>query len=170
MKEIWRGFSLLQKRIKAKSGKMTLSTCLQQRSPYRGNILWALRGHHQAPSPGTVLSNSASFALPLWAPVLYLDLFCAWLSKMCLKATASPLYAISAYGNFHRNGLLLDNAGNLCIYHHTHIRQVRVKLNTKSWSGFVFLILIAEWCLFNFTVALTHDHWLSASARHCYGH
>ena len=35
--------------------------------------------------PGTVLSTSASFAPPLWAPVLYLDLFCAWLSKMCLK-------------------------------------------------------------------------------------
>ena len=76
--------------------------------------------------------------------MLYLDLFCAWLSKMCLKTTASPLYAISAYGNFHRNGLLLDNAGNLCIYRHSRIRQVRVKLNTESWSGVVFLILIAE--------------------------
>ena len=76
--------------------------------------------------------HSSRHSFEFQAPVLYLDLFCPWLSKMCLKATASPLYAISAYRNFHRNGLLLDNAGILCIYHHNHIRQVRVKLNTKS--------------------------------------
>ena len=40
--------------------------------------------------------------------MLYLDLFCASVSKMCPKVIASLLYAILAYKKFPRNALLLD--------------------------------------------------------------
>lgn len=157
------------KKKKSKRWQNATQHLFAAEEPLQRRSAVSFEGRRRAPSLG-LLSNSASFAPPLWAPVLYLDLFCAWLSKMCLKATASPLCALSAYGNFHTDALLLDNAGNLCIYHHNHIRQVRVKLNIKTWSGLVFLILISEWWLFNFIVALTHGHWVSASARHCSGH
>ena len=45
--------------------------------------------------------------------MLYLDLFCAFVSRMCPKVIVSLLYAISAYERFHRNTLLSDSGGNL---------------------------------------------------------
>ena len=45
--------------------------------------------------------------------MLYLDLFCASIYKMCLKVISSLLYAISAYERFHKNALLVDWRGNL---------------------------------------------------------
>lgn len=50
--------------------------------------------------------------------MLYLDLLCASVSKMCPKVIASSLYAISAYESFHRTALLSDSRGNLYLEHY----------------------------------------------------
>ena len=68
--------------------------------------------HFQAPSLDTTLGVSASscrsYEVCQWAPVLYLNLFCASIGMMCPKVIASALYAILAYESFHRSILLLD--------------------------------------------------------------
>ena len=45
--------------------------------------------------------------------MLYLDLFCAFVSKMCPKVISSLLYSILAYESSPRNALLSDSGGNL---------------------------------------------------------
>ena len=68
--------------------------------------------HFQAPSLDTTLGVSASscrsYEVCQWAPVLYLNLFCASIGMMCPKVIASALYAILAYESFHGSILLLD--------------------------------------------------------------
>lgn len=113
LKEIWRGFSFLYGGREERENSVQ---CLFF-SHYRGSVHFEQRECCRlAPSPGTTLSISASsrhsFDLSLWAPVLYLDLFCASLSKMCLKVVASLLYVILARQRFHRLALLSDSGGN----------------------------------------------------------
>ena len=45
--------------------------------------------------------------------MLYLDLFCVSISKMCPKVIASSLYTILAYKRFPGDALLSDSGGNL---------------------------------------------------------
>ena len=98
VKEIQRKFSCLQKKVKSKKSTQSLSrgsSLYRQRAPQQRE--WC----HQAPPQGTMLgttvSSHHSFELCLWTSVLYLDLFCSAISKMCLLA--SSLYTISVYGN-----------------------------------------------------------------------
>ena len=75
-------------------------------------------GPRRVPSPGTTLSVSAPkrhrFEQGLRASVLYLDLFCASISKMCPKVIASLIYAILVYGRLHRT-LHFGTLGKTCI-------------------------------------------------------
>lgn len=86
----------------------------------------------QAPSPGTTPMISApshqNCELCLRASVFYLDLFCASLSEMCPKVTASFLYAVSAYNRFHRKSLVWRSGRNLYfhwsqLYHHSEAKS-----------------------------------------------
>ena len=80
--------------------------------------------HHQALSPGTIPSISASschsFEQSLWAPVLYLDLFFAYISKICSKVIASSLHAILTCERFHWKfyfqimGQLIQSSLSIC--------------------------------------------------------
>ena len=72
--------------------------------------------HHQALYQETRLGASTSrhhnFELCQWASVIYLDLFCTSISKICPK-NCSLHYAILAYERLQRNALPLDSGGNL---------------------------------------------------------
>ena len=97
--------------------ELALSVCFAA-SSYRGSTHPELEDwHHQAPSLETILSILASsrhsFQLCLWASVLYLDLFCTSVSKMCSKVIVFSLYAVLAYESFHRNALLSNSRGTL---------------------------------------------------------
>ena len=80
-------------------------------SCYRGSALRAVRAP-PAQEPHSA-SSCRSFELHLWASVLYRDVCCASVGKMCPKVIASSLYTISAYGRFHRHALLSESGGTL---------------------------------------------------------
>ena len=107
-------FHFHEKKVKSES---TLSVCFAA-SCCRDSTCPELQDwHRQAPSLGTMFSVLASgcrsFELCLWASVLYLDLFCTPVSKMCSKVIIFSLYAVLVYKRFHRNALLLDNRGTM---------------------------------------------------------
>ena len=60
--------------------------------------------------------------------MLYPDLFCASVSKMCPKVITSPLYIISAYEMFHKNALLSDSR-KIC----TTFLKVKLKPLSCVW-------------------------------------
>ena len=102
--EIRRGISLLREK-----GRSENST----HPEHRDCLHPAARRRHWAPSPGNhsqYLSMSASQLCPLhlclWVSVIYFNVLCAALNKMCLKDLASWLSAISASRSFHRSTLL----------------------------------------------------------------
>lgn len=102
--EIRRGISLLREK-----GRSENSTHPEHRDCLRPTA----RRRHWAPSPGNhsqYLSMSASQLCPLhlclWVSVIYFNVLCAALNKMCLKDLASWLSAISAVRSFHRSTLL----------------------------------------------------------------
>ena len=60
-------------------------------------------------------SSHHSFEMDLWVSVLDLNLFCASVSKMCLKVIPSSLFAILTYERFHRNVLDITLLTKICI-------------------------------------------------------
>lgn len=89
-KEIWRGLLLLWKKVKSENSIW----CLFCTSSYRGSFLTPSTAARAA-LPSSFLRNytqhqttiALNFCDLPWASVLYLDLFCASLSKMCSKVS-----------------------------------------------------------------------------------
>lgn len=85
--------------------------------------IWLLRrrqqqaagGHRHAPllELRSAPQLQAATALPVWASVLYRNLFCASISKMCPKLTATLLFTCFGLKRFHGNTLLLDSGESL---------------------------------------------------------
>ena len=71
----------------------------------------------------------------LWTCLLYLDLFCSFVSRVCPKVTISPLDAILAYERFQRNAVLwIVGGGNyICMY----IINYQLLLHDRHWSWYL---------------------------------
>lgn len=113
------------------------SLLLQKKAKSRNSIQHVfysgLLERHHTPRAGRVApprsfpgsyTQHLSFQLPwLWTLSvsiwLYLNLFCASISKVCPKVIASLLYTILTY-SFHGNALLLDNVRNLYRHREFH--------------------------------------------------
>ena len=111
-KKIQRGFLLLWKKVKSEKA---FSVCFAVSELFkRQHAPQAARVAPPSSFPRNYMKHPSchSFELCLWASVIYLDLFCASVSKMCLKVTDASLYAILAYEQFHRNALISDSGRN----------------------------------------------------------
>lgn len=65
--------------------------------------------------------------------MLYLDFFCATISKMVVKVIASSLYAFSAYKRLYWNALLSDSAENLHVFLDLPSKNTKLRLmNNKD--------------------------------------
>ena len=138
-REIWRGFLLLQKKMKGKNSVYFVTVMAAACSAPEP---WECHG--QAPSPSTVsiaVPSHCSFELCLWASVLSSHLSCASLSKMYPKVIASSLYTILAYRWFHRN-VLLSNMGKLVLA----FELLTPSLSSFSglWSPYCHLVKLVQ--------------------------
>lgn len=98
--EVQRGYLFYVKGWKA---KIAVSVCLAA-SHYRSSLRLQERElGHQAPPPGTTLripaASCVSSELCLWASELYLDFFCASLSKLWCKVSEEPKRLFLESGN-----------------------------------------------------------------------
>ena len=73
---------------------------------------WDHQALYQETRLGASTSRHHNFELCQWTSVIYLDLFCKSISKICPK-NCSLHYAILAYERLQRNALPLDSGGNL---------------------------------------------------------
>lgn len=142
-KEIWRGYSLLQK--KAKEVKIVFSTCFTV-SCYRGSTTpWAVRVVPPSPFLGNCTQQLSIKSPELWTMserkhLCFISIYVLHVLARCvlkyqkslrkvifdiwecsknflyrLMAIASLFYAILGYKSFHRNALLLGGWGHLYI-------------------------------------------------------
>lgn len=77
-------------------------------------------------------SSLHSVELCLWVSMLYLDFFCATISKMVVMVIASSCYAFSAYKRLYRNALLSDSAKNLYIFFGLPSKNSKLRLMNKD--------------------------------------
>lgn len=95
-KKLEEDFHFYKKRQKAKT---PFSFCFAASSYRSSEHSEQPEWHHQAPSPGATLKSQPQAIIALncvCEHLCYLDLFCAPVSMMCPKVTASSMYAISA--------------------------------------------------------------------------
>ena len=81
------------------------------------------------------VSSCHSSKLCLWASVLYLNLFCASIRKMCPEVIASSVDAILVYKKFYRNALLSES-GKISI------RTSDGRRGTDFFLCFLFLLFL----------------------------
>ena len=150
-KESKEDFHLYLKRRKA---KIVFSDC-SAASPVRGSV------HAEQPGesgttrllPCELHAASQHQACIVWNCVCellcsYLNLFCASVTKMCPRVTASSLYSVSAYERFHRSSLLSDSGGNL----HFIIPDCSVFIWTLT-SYFIFSnFIMCDWANLSYCV------------------
>ena len=81
------------------------------------------------------VSSCHSSKLCLWASVLYLNLFCASIRKMCPEVIASSVDAILVYKKFYRNAVLSES-GKISI------RTSDGRRGTDFFLCFLFLLFL----------------------------
>lgn len=109
-KQIQKGASLSRKEVKSRNGIQRVCTQLLGGSGHEHQDR-----HRHAPflERGSASQLQAATALPVWASVLYLNLFCASISKMCPRLIAALLFTCFGLKRFHGNTLLLDSGKRL---------------------------------------------------------
>ena len=111
----------------------------------------------------------------LWTCLLYLDLFCSFVSRVCPKVTISPLDAILAYERFQRNAVLwIVGGGKLYMYVYNQLSA------PTAWQALILVFgtkqnkILAPWVLSSVARRITSNgqyiYHMSESGKYCIEH
>lgn len=154
-------FSLTKKNSKkifafTRKGKkrIVFSACPAARCRRRAVHTWKRVTRWAPPRNHLSMSAPSTQLWTVWASVLYLNLFCASVSKTYPKVNAYPLYAISVYKRIQRKALYFWRAAETCVVFQSGRNVLHSHQLVLHWPNCYILWYLSVLTLRDFSVAL----------------